>query len=83
MLFRYFIYIVQWLWNTGNANHDEDDEGNICGICHISFEGCCAWCKIPGTDCPLIWGECSHVFHMHCLLEWLGMDASKQQCPLD
>ena len=31
----------------------------------------------------LVWGECSHVFHMHCLLKWIGTVASKQQCPMD
>ena len=30
-----------------------------------------------------VWGECSHVFHMHCLLKWIGTPASKQQCPMD
>ena len=31
----------------------------------------------------VVWGECSHVFHMHCLLKWIGTPASKQQCPMD
>jgi len=31
----------------------------------------------------LVWGECTHVFHLHCLLKWLGTAASKQQCPMD
>lgn len=31
----------------------------------------------------LVWGECTHVFHMHCLLKWIGTAASKQQCPMD
>lgn len=30
-----------------------------------------------------VWGECTHVFHMHCLLKWIGTAASKQQCPMD
>jgi hypothetical protein len=30
-----------------------------------------------------VWGECSHVFHMHCLLKWIGTASSKQQCPMD
>jgi anaphase-promoting complex subunit 11 len=30
-----------------------------------------------------VWGECSHVFHMHCLLKWIATAASKQQCPMD
>jgi hypothetical protein len=31
----------------------------------------------------LVWGECTHIFHMHCLLKWIGTSASKQQCPMD
>lgn len=31
----------------------------------------------------LVWGECTHVFHMHCLLKWIGTAASKHQCPMD
>jgi anaphase-promoting complex subunit 11 len=30
-----------------------------------------------------VWGECTHVFHMHCLLKWIGTASSKQQCPMD
>ncbi|PFH46885.1 hypothetical protein AMATHDRAFT_77455 [Amanita thiersii Skay4041] len=30
-----------------------------------------------------VWGECTHIFHMHCLLKWIGTAASKQQCPMD
>jgi anaphase-promoting complex subunit 11 len=30
-----------------------------------------------------VWGECSHVFHMHCLLKWIATTASNQQCPMD
>ena len=32
---------------------------------------------------PAVWGECTHVFHMHCLLKWIGTAASKHQCPMD
>ncbi|KAI6139901.1 anaphase-promoting complex subunit 11 RING-H2 finger-domain-containing protein [Pisolithus thermaeus] len=38
---------------------------------------------MPGENCPLIWGQCSHVSHMHCLLKWLGTPTSKPQCPTD
>lgn len=30
-----------------------------------------------------VWGACKHVFHMHCLLQWLQTPSSKEQCPLD
>ncbi|KAI6018635.1 hypothetical protein PISMIDRAFT_67070, partial [Pisolithus microcarpus 441] len=55
-------------------------------ICQVPYEGCCPMCKMPGDDCPLtnmVWGQCSHVYHMHCLLKWLGTPTSKQQSPMD
>jgi len=94
--------VAQWRWDTGNAEHDDDGEGDVCGICRVPYEGCCPSCKMPGDDCPLstypltfriyealtsfswlVWGQCTHVFHMHCLLKWIGTPASKQQCPMD
>ncbi|TFK47964.1 anaphase-promoting complex subunit Apc11 [Heliocybe sulcata] len=75
--------IAQWRWDTGKADQDDADEEDVCGICRVAYEGCCPACKMPGDDCPLIWGECSHVFHMHCLLKWIGTGQSKQQCPMD
>ncbi|KAK1921246.1 putative ubiquitin-protein ligase [Papiliotrema laurentii] len=91
--------VAAWKWDTSSESHklfkfaspdndgyeDEDDEDDdeVCGICRQAFEGCCPDCKVPGDDCPLIWGECSHVFHMHCLLKWIDTESSKQQCPLD
>ncbi|KAF7784847.1 hypothetical protein Agabi119p4_1012 [Agaricus bisporus var. burnettii] len=59
--------VAQWRWDTGKSEPNSDDS-----------EG-----DVCGDDCPLIWGECTHIFHMHCLLKWLGTAASKQQCPMD
>ncbi|ORY23546.1 anaphase-promoting complex subunit 11 [Naematelia encephala] len=67
----------------GDVEDDEDEDDDVCGICRLAFESCCPECKVPGDDCPLIWGECTHVFHMHCLLKWIGTESSKQQCPMD
>ncbi|KAJ1727923.1 hypothetical protein LPJ72_005699 [Coemansia sp. Benny D160-2] len=67
--------VAGWKWDL------PDDD--VCGICRVPFDACCPGCKIPGDDCPLIWGECSHVFHMHCLLKWLSAENSQQQCPMD
>ena len=55
---------------------------DTCGICRNHFEQCCQNCKYPGDGCPLIWGECSHVFHLHCLLKWLE-SGDKEECPMD
>ncbi|GAA5856391.1 hypothetical protein JCM5353_005648 [Sporobolomyces roseus] len=65
------------------ASEEDDDEDDVCGICRVAYDGCCPDCKIPGDTCPPIWGECTHVFHMHCLLKWLATESSKQQCPMD
>ncbi|RUS19697.1 anaphase-promoting complex subunit 11 RING-H2 finger-domain-containing protein [Endogone sp. FLAS-F59071] len=67
--------VALWRWNAS----DED----VCGICRIAFDGCCPDCKVPGDDCPLIWGKCTHCFHMHCLLKWINTENSKGQCPMD
>ncbi|CAK9779798.1 RING/U-box [Cutaneotrichosporon oleaginosum] len=86
--------VAVWKWDTSNEPHklyhygnggvmDDEDEDEECGICRLSFESCCPACKMPGDDCPLIWGTCTHVFHMHCLLQWLETEQSKEQCPLD
>ncbi|GAA5886750.1 hypothetical protein JCM16303_003301 [Sporobolomyces ruberrimus] len=66
-----------------DPSDQDDDEDDVCGICRVAYDGCCPDCKIPGDSCPPIWGECTHVFHMHCLLKWLATESSKQQCPMD
>lgn len=68
-------FVAGWRWDV-----KEDD---VCGICREAFESCCPTCKVPGDDCPPMWGACNHAFHMHCIMKWL--DAGKdreQQCPL-
>ncbi|KAL1922037.1 uncharacterized protein VTP21DRAFT_10679 [Calcarisporiella thermophila] len=71
-------------WNAVAFWHwDVEDIEDVCGICQNAFDGCCPECKTPGDDCPLIWGECKHVFHMHCLLKWISTESSRQLCPMD
>ena len=48
---KHWSAVAQWRWNTGNT--DPDDEGDVCGICRVPYEGCCPSCKMPGDDCPL------------------------------
>jgi anaphase-promoting complex subunit 11 len=52
--------VAIWKWNVPN-----DD---VCGICRVPFDGCCPDCHVPGDDCPILTGQCKHVFHMfdHC-----------------
>lgn len=28
----------------------------------------------------IVWGECNHVFHKHCIDKWLG--SNKENCPM-
>ncbi|XP_027936175.1 anaphase-promoting complex subunit 11-like [Vigna unguiculata] len=65
--------IVSWTW-------DAQDE--TCGICRMAFDGCCPDCKLPGDDCPLIWGVCNHAFHLHCILKWVNSQTSQAHCPM-
>ncbi|KAK3098035.1 hypothetical protein FSP39_015512 [Pinctada imbricata] len=48
----------------------------------MAFDGCCPDCKLPGDDCPLVWGECSHCFHIHCIVKWLNSQQVNQLCPM-
>ncbi|EEF50037.1 ring finger, putative [Ricinus communis] len=65
--------IASWTW-------DAQDE--TCGICRMAFDGCCPDCKLPGDDCPLIWGVCNHAFHLHCILKWVNSQTSQAHCPM-
>ena len=63
-----------WKWVANDDN---------CGICRMPFDSCCSDCKYPGDDCPLVWGQCSHCFHMHCIMKWInGNQKSNQSCPM-
>lgn len=44
----------------------------------------CAWpsCSVSHQDrihCPVVEGECGHIFHKHCIDEWLE---SHHDCPI-
>ncbi|OMP10974.1 Zinc finger, RING/FYVE/PHD-type [Corchorus olitorius] len=65
--------VASWTW-------DAQDE--TCGICRMAFDGCCSDCKLPGDDCPLIWGACNHAFHLHCILKWVNTQTSQAHCPM-
>lgn len=36
----------------------------------MAFDATCPDCNIPGDDCPPVWGQCGHAFHMHCVGKW-------------
>jgi len=66
--------VARWKWDT------KDEES--CGICRFEFEEACPVCSKPGDDCPIVWGECSHIFHMHCIMKWLEKQPDDQRCPM-
>lgn len=67
--------VAIWQWNVASED--------VCGICRVDFDGTCPDCRRPGDGCPLVWGKCSHVFHLHCMMRWLETEGANNQCPMD
>ncbi|KAK4535807.1 hypothetical protein CDCA_CDCA06G1832 [Cyanidium caldarium] len=65
--------VAAWTWNASD---------DTCGICRLPFDATCTDCKLPGDGCPLAIGQCTHPFHLHCILKWLASANSRGQCPL-
>eukprot|EP01084_Bolivina_argentea_P320088 555316_1 len=65
--------VAVWKWKV-----KEED----CGICRQPFDGTCPKCTMPGDDCPPVWGNCNHHFHMHCIMKWLQQQRAQDRCPL-
>ncbi|CAB0030036.1 unnamed protein product [Trichogramma brassicae] len=65
--------VATWRWVANDDN---------CGICRMPFDAACPDCKIPGDDCPLVWGQCSHCFHIHCIMKWLNSQQTSLLCPM-
>ena len=70
---RAFHAIGEWRWETQEEN---------CPICCQPFDGCCEQCRYPGDDCPPVYGECGHHFHVHCITKWLSAQDNNKNCPL-
>ncbi|KAF2173150.1 hypothetical protein M409DRAFT_35513 [Zasmidium cellare ATCC 36951] len=66
--------VAEWKWALPPGCDD------TCGICRVVFEGSCSKCKYPGDDCPI--GKSTHVFHMHCITDWIRSEASQGRCPM-
>uniref|UniRef100_A0A0A9XQI9 Anaphase-promoting complex subunit 11 n=1 Tax=Lygus hesperus TaxID=30085 RepID=A0A0A9XQI9_LYGHE len=64
--------VAAWTW---------DEEDGLCTICQNSFDDCCPNCSTVNGDCDPVWGECSHAFHLHCIIKWLE-SKSGEVCPL-
>ena len=65
--------VAIWKWRV-----KEED----CGICRQPFDATCPKCKMPGDECPPVWGQCNHHFHMHCIMKWLQQQRAQDKCPL-
>lgn len=64
-----------WSWNI---------DSEVCTICRQSFDQCCSDCKFGGDDCPPVFGECNHPYHIHCILKWLkAQPQDQEQCMYD
>eukprot|EP01102_Stenamoeba_stenopodia_P012706 TRINITY_DN403_c0_g4_i2.p2 TRINITY_DN403_c0_g4~~TRINITY_DN403_c0_g4_i2.p2 ORF type:complete len:116 (+),score=10.33 TRINITY_DN403_c0_g4_i2:47-394(+) len=73
------IKIVDW---HGVAAWHWEVNDECCGICQMGFDAYCVDCKLPGDDCPPVWGKCNHAFHMHCILKWINSQAVNPHCPM-
>ncbi|KAL6079729.1 ubiquitin-protein ligase Anaphase Promoting Complex [Balamuthia mandrillaris] len=65
--------VAEWHWKV---------EDECCGICRMPFDSYCSNCKLPGDNCPPMWGKCKHAFHMHCILRWISSQTESQNCPM-
>ncbi|XP_008548573.1 anaphase-promoting complex subunit 11 isoform X1 [Microplitis demolitor] len=73
VLFVCWTGVSTWRWIANDDN---------CGICRMPFDASCPDCKTPGDDCPLVWGQCSHCFHIHCIMKWLHSQQTSSLCPM-
>ena len=53
---------------------------DLCGICRAPFDGNPPEANFPGDDAPVVWGVCSHAFHIQCINKWLSSQP-EQKCP--
>lgn len=51
---------------------------DACLICQQEFNTACYKCRHP-IDCVPCLGSCNHLFHYHCMSEWLE---ASQVCPV-
>ena len=64
--------VPAWTWGAGD---------DVCGICRNPFDGCPPDGRYPGDDSPVVWGTCSHAFHLQCIQKWLAAQ-TEQRCPI-
>lgn len=71
---RQYKAVAAWHWDI------PDSSNRTCTICRQDFDSTCGKCRIPGDDCPIIFGKCKHYFHLHCIDKWNR--EQKPTCPL-
>lgn len=69
--FKEFNAVASWTWGAG-------EEGDVCSICRSPFDGCPPDCKVPGDDAPVVWGKCSHAFHIQCIQKCIDTETNGQ-----
>jgi anaphase-promoting complex subunit 11 len=75
VLIRRYHGVCRWTWNVNGGEEDE-----VCGICQSAFEGTAPGVPFPGDECPVVFGKCSHAFHLICLQKWIS--GSRNNCPI-
>eukprot|EP00588_Corethron_pennatum_P026697 CAMPEP_0194316724 /NCGR_PEP_ID=MMETSP0171-20130528/13505_1 /TAXON_ID=218684 /ORGANISM="Corethron pennatum, Strain L29A3" /LENGTH=138 /DNA_ID=CAMNT_0039073069 /DNA_START=116 /DNA_END=532 /DNA_ORIENTATION=- len=68
------------------------DEDDVCGICQNPYEGVAPEARYPGDECPVVWGQCGHPYHLACINTWVqsqqrrngetGGGENKNTCPI-
>lgn len=80
-----------WKWDVPHSKPASRNRNNTtlleesedCGICRQAFDATCPDCLLPGEDCPPVRGNCSHMYHMHCIVKWCNaQNEQAQQCPM-
>ncbi len=72
-------FVARWTWDCSVARPNDD----TCGICRNLFDAPCPGnCKVPGDDCPVVTGKCTHSFHLHCIEKWAQRESANPLCPM-
>ena len=89
-----------WTWLL--FPDDPESDIGVCGICHNHIQQFCNKCLVEvdekrchsnkgckvheKIDCSIVWGECGHAFHKHCLGQWVEQHPKNMElgkCPYD
>lgn len=68
-----WISYCSWKWDV-----NKDDK---CSICYNDFDQSCGGddCKVSGESCPPVEGSCTHLFHLHCIENWLNKEKEQER----